>query len=105
MGADLFYRRLEIGMALQSDATVNYATGKSERQPSYEDLQTVSAYNTYLNTGLPPGPICNPSIESIKAAIYPVENEYYYYLHPEDGETVWSVTAEEHAENKAKYLD
>ena len=105
MGADLFYRRLEIGMAMQSDATVNYATGKSERQPTYSDLETDSPYNTYLYPGLPPGPICNPSITSIKAAIYPTANEYYYYLNKEDGETVWSVTGDEHAANKAKYLD
>lgn len=105
MGADLFYRRLEIGMPMQSDATVNYVTGKSERQPTYSDLETVSPYNTYLNKGLPPGPICNPSLSSIKAAIYPTPNEYFYYLNKKDGTTVWSKTGEEHAANKAKYLD
>ena len=105
MAADLFYRRLEIGMPLQSDATVNYVTGKSALQPTNQDLQTVSPYNTYLNKGLPPGPICNPSLSSIKAAIYPEANEYLYYLNKKDGTTVWSKTAEEHAANKAKYLD
>ncbi|MFH1366453.1 MAG: endolytic transglycosylase MltG [Patescibacteria group bacterium] len=105
IAADLFYRRIEIGMPMQSDATVNYATGKSERQPTYSDLETVSPYNTYLNKGLPPGPICNPSLSAIKAAIYPTPNEYYYYLNKKDGTTVWSKTAEEHAANKAKYLD
>lgn len=105
MAADLFYRRLEMGMPLQSDATVNYVTGKSALQPTNQDLQTVSPYNTYLNKGLPPGPICNPSLSAIKAAIYPTPNEYLYYLNKKDGTTVWSKTAEEHAENKAKYLD
>ncbi|MFA5070557.1 MAG: endolytic transglycosylase MltG [Patescibacteria group bacterium] len=105
MAADLFFRRIEIGMPMQSDATVNYVTGKSALQPTLEDLQTVSAYNTYLNKGLPPGPICNPSLSSIKAAIYPTPNEYLFYLNKKDGTTVWSKTAEEHAANKAKYLD
>lgn len=105
MAADLFYRRIKIGMPMQSDATVNYVTGKSALQPTLEDLKAVSPYNTYLNKGLPPGPICNPSLSSIKAAIYPTPNEYFYYLNKKDGTTVWSKTAEEHAANKAKYLD
>ena len=105
MAADLFYRRMEIGMFLQSDATVNYATGKSERQPTYADLAVDSLYNTYRYQGLPPGPMNNPSLDAIKAAIYPTPNEYYYFLHKKDGTTVWSKTGEEHLANKAKYLD
>jgi len=69
--AGVYYNRLNIGMPLQSDPTVNYATGKKLRQPTLEDTKINSPYNTYKYKGLPPTPICNPGIESIKAAIWP----------------------------------
>ncbi|MFH1508877.1 MAG: endolytic transglycosylase MltG [bacterium] len=103
--AGIFYKRMNNGWALESDATVNYATGKSERQPTYADTLIESEYNTYRNKGLPPGPICNPGLEAIKAAINPVKSEYWYYLNKEDGETVFSKTYNEHLSNKAKFLD
>jgi UPF0755 protein len=102
--ADLFLRRLKIGMALQSDATVNYVTGKSLRQPTFEDTRVDSLYNTYLHRGLPPGPIGNPSLSSIKAVIFPVANDNFYYLNAPDGTTIFSKTYAEHLANKAKYL-
>ncbi len=80
MVADIFWKRLAIGMPLQSDATVNFATGKSLTRPTLEDLEVDSAYNTYKNPGLPPGPIANPGLSSIEAAIYPASNHYYYFL-------------------------
>ncbi|MBU1149199.1 endolytic transglycosylase MltG [Patescibacteria group bacterium] len=104
MAADLFYRRIEAGIPMQSDATVNYVTGKSLLQPSYVDTQAESLYNTYLHRGLPPGPISNPSLSAIEAVIYPSANEYYYYLNKPDGTTVFSRTLEEHNSNKFKYL-
>ncbi|MFH1597995.1 MAG: endolytic transglycosylase MltG [Patescibacteria group bacterium] len=104
MAADLFYRRIAAGIPMQSDATVNYVTGKSMLQPTYTDTQTESPYNTYLYRGLPPGPICNPSLSSIQAAIYPEGNQYWYYLNKPDGTTVFSKTLEEHNSNKIKYL-
>ena len=100
----VFSNRLAKGMALQSDATVNYATGKSLRQPTWDDTKEASPYNTYLHIGLPPGPICNPGLAAIEAAIYPAATDYYYFLHPLDGATVFSKTVEEHNRNKAKYL-
>lgn len=103
-GADVFWKRLSIGMALQSDATVNYVTGKGRLQPSINDTKVDSPYNTYVHTGLPPGPINNPSISALRAAINPTSNPYYYYLTKPDGTTVFSKTLEEHNENKAKYL-
>jgi UPF0755 protein len=103
--AGIFYNRLLIGQALQSDATVNYATGKSEAAPSLTDTQTPSLYNTYLHAGLPPGPIANPSLSSLIAVFSPVKTEYYYFLHKQpSGEVVYSKTFAEHTINKQKYL-
>jgi len=102
--AGVFANRLKIGMALQSDATVNYATGKKLRQPTLEDLKVNSLYNTYIIKGLPPTPISNPGAAAIAAAISPATTEYLYFLHPLDGPTVFSKTLEEHNKNKAKYL-
>jgi len=104
MVADIFYKRLKAGIALQSDATVNYATGKSLIQPTYQDLSVNSLYNTYRYPGLPPGPISNPGINALKAAIYPTPNPYYYFLTTESGQAIYSKTYEEHLINKNKYL-
>ncbi len=105
MIADIFLKRLKIGMALQSDATINFITGKGLAQPTHEDLQIDSPYNTYRNPGLPPGPISNPGIKSIEAALYPTSNPYYYFLTTKEGKVIYSKTYEEHLKNKAKYLD
>ena len=102
--AGVFYNRLKIGLMLQSDATINYVTGKNQRQPSAEDVLVKSPYNTYQYKGLPPGPISNPGIEAIKAAIYPQNTDYLYFLHPLDGPAVFSRDLKEHNFNKAKYL-
>ncbi|MFA7600890.1 MAG: endolytic transglycosylase MltG, partial [Patescibacteria group bacterium] len=70
-----------------------------------EDTRTPSAYNTYINRGLPPGPISNPGLKAIEAAIYPTENNYNYFLsRPDTKETIFSITYEEHLLNKNKYL-
>lgn len=103
--AGIFYNRLRIGMPLDSDATINYITKKNDPTPSANDLATASAYNTYLNRGLPPGPIGNPSLSSLLAALYPAETNYLYFLHKQpSGEPVYSTTFEEHIKNKQKYL-
>jgi len=102
--AGVFAKRLRLGMALQSDATINFVTGKKDRQPLYEDLKVQSPYNTYLYKGLPPGPICNPGLAAIKAAISPQQTDSLYFLHPLDGATVFSKNVEEHNRNKVKYL-
>jgi len=105
IAAGIFYDRINQGVALQSDATVNYVTGKQELQPSLTDLEVDNPYNTYKYRGLPPGPISNPSLSSIMAAIYPEKSEYFYFLTKPDGTTVFSKTYDEHLDNKAKYLD
>jgi len=105
MVADVFWKRIEIGMALQSDATVNYLTGKGETRSKGSDLEIDSPYNTYKYRGLPPGPICNPGIDSISAAIYPQANEYLYFITDTTGKAVYAKTFDEHKANIAKYLD
>jgi len=104
IAAGIFYDRMNLGVALQSDATVNYVTGKQALQPSSEDLKVDNLYNTYKYKGLPPGPICNPALSAIMAAIYPEKSEYFYFLTKPDGSTVFSKTYDEHLENKRKYL-
>lgn len=102
--ADVFLKRLDIGMPLQSDATVNYVTGKSVTRPTAADLAASSLYNTYRNRGLPPGPIAMPSISAIQAVLHPTSNPYFYFLSAVDGTTIFSRTGEEHAAAKRKYL-
>ena len=103
--AGIFYNRLNIGQALESDATVNYATGKNLPSPTLEDLQINSPYNTYKYPGLPPGPISNPSLSSINAVLNPTVTDYFFFLHKQpSGEPIYSKTFEEHVQNKFKYL-
>lgn len=103
--ADIFYRRLSMGMPLQSDATVNYVTGKRALQPTFTDLEANSPYNTYKYRGLPPGPISNPGLSSIKASIYPIPNTYLYFLTTPEGRVIYSNTYNEHLTAKRKYLN
>lgn len=78
--ASVIYNRLKAGMKLQICATVHYALGDWSHELSYSDLEVESPYNTYIVSGLPPGPICNPGFESIRAALYPEQTEYLYYI-------------------------
>ena len=103
MVADIFLKRLAAGIALQSDATVNYLTGKGTTRPSAADLAVQSRYNTYQQQGLPPGPISNPGMSAIIAVIYPTSNSYYYFLTTPDGTVIYSKTHDEHVAAKAKY--
>jgi len=100
----ILWKRLKTGIPLQVDATITYLTGKKTTKLTLEDLQIDSPYNTYKYKGLPPGPICNPGLESILAALYPKESEYWYYLSTPEGKTIFSKTLEEHNIAKEKYL-
>ena len=100
----ILWKRLENGIPLQVDATITYITEKKTTKVLKEDLQIDSPYNTYKYSGLPIGPICNPGLESIKAAIYPEDSNFWYYLSKPDGDTIFSKTLEEHNIAKAKYL-
>lgn len=102
--SDLFWRRINTGMPLQADSTLTYVTGKTSDELTLKDLRENSPYNSYTNKGLPPGPISNPGIISIRAAISPVSNEYVFFLSDNDGVTHFSKTYVEHLRLKKKYL-
>ncbi|MDY2778114.1 MAG: endolytic transglycosylase MltG [Collinsella sp.] len=78
--ASVIYNRLKIDMPLQIDAAIVYARGGGNQPVTYADLEIDSPYNVYRNYGLTPGPICSPSVSSIKAAISPAETDYLYYV-------------------------
>ena len=104
MVADIFLRRLAVGQALESCATLQYILGVDRVQYSYAETQTPSPYNTYINSGLPPGPIGNPGLMTLNATISPQANSYFYFLNdPKTGETIFSVTYEEHLKNKSSH--
>jgi len=100
----ILWKRLKNNFPLQVDATITYITGKKTTGISIEETKINSLFNTYKYLGLPPGPICNPGIDSIKAAIYPKNSDYWYYLSTPEGKTIFSKTLEEHNIVKEKYL-
>lgn len=109
--AGILLKRLKKGWPLQADATIQYALGYQPEERTWwkknlteADKKIKSAYNTYLNPGLPPEPICNPGLASIGAVIYPQETDYWYYLHDKEGKVHSAKTIEEHEENIGKYL-
>ncbi len=102
--AGILWSRIDIGMALQVDAVFPYINGKNTYELSLEDLEIDSPYNTYKYPGLPIGPIANPSLESILAAVTPIDTDYLFYLHDRAGNIYYSITFENHRENKFRYL-
>ncbi|WP_164914370.1 endolytic transglycosylase MltG [Aminipila luticellarii] len=104
--ASVIYNRLAVNMPLQIDATVQYALPEHKERLNYKDLEVDSPYNTYQNTGLPQGPICSPGIDSIKAALYPANTNYYYYVlsAEKNGSHKFSNTYEEFLKNKNAYV-
>lgn len=97
--ASVFYNRLAIDMALQSDATTAYVIGGD---PTPEDLQIEGPYNTYLNKGLPAGPICSPGLDSLQAVCKPDETSYYYfYFREENGKMAYYFSETYDAHNDA----
>lgn len=104
----VIWNRLNIGMPLQIDATMQYTAGKRNGNwwapVDLAEKQSDSPYNTYLRKGLPPTPICSPSITYIEAALKPTETECLFYLHDKKGDIYCSKTYEEHKENIEKYL-
>lgn len=108
--ASVITNRLEIGMKLDIDATVQYAVGQTQKdgwwkqELTIDDLAIKSLYNTYTNPGLPPGPICNPGLSAISAAANPAKSDYLYYVADKKGITHFARSLEEHNANIAKYL-
>lgn len=112
--ASILLKRIKIGMKLDADATVQYArdtelykNGKLTKfwQPvTVNDYHSVdSPYNTYLNNGLPPGPICNPSLSSLKAVADATDTPYLYYYHDSQGKAYYATTLQEHEDNVSNH--
>lgn len=114
--AGILIKRLKTGWPLQVDATLQYAladlrfkTSGAKLEdwwltPTAADKKIDSPYNTYKNKGLPPTPICNPGLASIKAVVYPKETDYWFYLSDASGKMHYAKTAAEHNENISQYL-
>ena len=119
--AGILLNRIDIGMGLQVDAAVQYAVASAKCQPkadrplddkcedwwpilTLDDLEINSSYNTYKYSGLPPTPIANPGLSSLKAAVLPEETDYLYYLHDSEGNIHYAKTLDEHNENVRNYL-
>lgn len=99
--AGIFLQRMKDGIALQSDATLNYALGSGSRA-SHDDLASTSPYNSYKYRGLPPSPICNPGADAIEAVFHPTNSTYRYFLTMKDGKVLYASTLEQHAANRRK---
>lgn len=100
----LFWNRIAVGQPLQSDAPLSYILNDKNNQHSIAETKINSPYNTYVIKGLPAGPISNPGLSAIKAAIYPKKSDYNYFLSdPNTGKTIFSKTFEEHVANRNKY--
>ncbi|MFW6389489.1 MAG: endolytic transglycosylase MltG [Halanaerobiales bacterium] len=94
--AAVIYNRLEENMPLQIDASIQYILSDRKETILYRDLEIKSRYNTYKNHGLPPGPICSPGINSIKAALAPAEVDYLFYFALEDGSHKFTENYQDH---------
>jgi UPF0755 protein len=101
--AGVYYNRLKSGMKLQADPTVEFAKKGEWSRLNSNDLKIKSAYNTYLNYGLPPGPINNPDKAAILAALYPNKNNYMYFVADGKGGHLFSTTFQEHVRKAGKY--
>jgi len=109
--ADVYLNRLKQNMYLQADPTVQYGLGFQPRTgqwwlaplPIEALTETVSLYNTYMHPGLPPGPICSPSLASIDAVLNPAGTDYLFFLSKGDGTHAFAKTYEEHLRNQARY--
>lgn len=114
--AGILFNRMEIGMPLQIDATVQYARANAICNELSDcnwwepvlvgDLNYyVSPYNTYTSNGIPPAPIANPGLKSIEAILRPVESNYLFYLHDRQGNIHYAENVQQHNINKANYIN
>lgn len=100
--AGVLLNRLRKGMRLQCDATVQYARGQHKSRLRYRDLKVNSPYNTYLHAGLPPGPICNPGLACLQAALQPARTPYLFYVARRNGSHLFTRTYAEHQQAIAR---
>jgi UPF0755 protein len=100
----ILQNRLQDGIRLQVDASMEYVLDRPLNTLSPDDLEIDSPYNTYLYGGLPPTPIGNPGLQSVLAVLEPTLTDYLYYITDEDGNFYYAETFDEHRENIAKYL-
>jgi UPF0755 protein len=103
MVASVFHNRLHAGMRLESCATVRFALNKPSAALTMEDLRSTSPFNTYMQKGLPPEPICNPGKAAIKAAFLPEKSDYLFFVYKGDGHHYFSRTAKEHEQAREQY--
>lgn len=94
--ADVFLKRVAIGMPIQSDTTIQYILGAQKEIITFADTEIQNPYNTYQNMGLPPGPIASPGLKAIQAVLAPEDNEYLYFVAEKDGHHRFTKTYEEH---------
>ena len=94
--AGVFHKRIEIGMPIQSDTTIQYILGAQKETITFKDTEIQNPYNTYQNYGLPPGPIGSPSLSAIKAVIEPEQTDYLYFVAENNGHHRFSRTYAEH---------
>lgn len=104
MIAGILWERIRIGKPLQVDAPFLYTLGKASKDITKDDLATDTPYNTYRNKGLPPAPINNPGLATIRAALNPTKSSYLYYLHDKNGNIHYGRTGEQHMANVQRYL-
>lgn len=102
--ASVFYNRLRLGMPLQSDPTAVYGVRAFAGKVRKADIGHRSPYNTYLNNGLPPGPIGNPGADALNAALHPARTNYLYFVARMDGTHQFSRTLDEHNRAVSRYL-
>ena len=101
--SSVYHNRLKINMKLQADPTIQYIIPGPPKTLSIRDLRIKSEYNTYQNYGLPPGPINNPGIESIKAALYPEDTNFLFFVAQGDGSHAFTTNEKDHEEAKRIY--
>lgn len=94
--AGVFYKRLNIGMPIQSDTTIQYILGEQKSIITYKDLEVNSKYNSYMYKGLPPGPIASPGIQAIMASINYTDTDFLYFVAGNKGKHLFSKTYREH---------
>ncbi len=100
--SSVYHNRLKLGMLLQADPTIQYIIPGKPRRLFNKDLEVDNPYNTYKYKGLPPGPINNPGLAALEAALNPVETEYLYFVSNGEGRHTFTYTADEHNQAKLK---